>query len=199
MRRERGFTFVELVVVVVVIGVLAAVGMRAYGDFRFTARTTAMDRVGVTIATNMQAAIARYRVNGQGNTIEINGKTIPVFPPGSTASSFFGNPPVPPGAPTGPGMFMLLGCADTPPTVGQQHTCPILPGYTFWVAQDYLQVARDPDGWIQCFVTYQPPSGFAPGWETGTTVDDDWEIWVTYVGWRKYYLKRTIQPYLACR
>lgn len=197
---SRGFSLVELVCVIVVIGVLAAVGMRAFADFRFEARTAALDRIGTAIGANMQAAMAQYIVSGQGNTVTLNGRTIPVFPAGSASTWFSGNPAIPTGAPTGPAMFVMLGCGNTLPAVSATtpYPCASLPGTYFWVQQDLLSITNDPEGNASCWVYYFPyAGGSAPGW--GTFYGDD-GIWISaqYVGWAKEYQRGTQFGFRGC-
>jgi len=51
MKNERGFTIMELLVVIVIIGVLAAIGVPAYNNMTTRARKTACDANKRTIAT----------------------------------------------------------------------------------------------------------------------------------------------------
>ncbi len=51
MKNERGFTIMELLVVIVIIGVLAAIGVPAYNNMIEKARTTACQANRRTIAT----------------------------------------------------------------------------------------------------------------------------------------------------
>lgn len=202
----RAFTLVELLAVLVVLGVLGAVAVNLYDDFRYHARTAAMDRIGTAIAANLQAAKAQYLVNGQGGTVTIAGRTIPVFPPGSRSTYFGGAPEIPTGAPTGAGMFMMLGCADSPPAVSDSfsYTCPALPGYHFMILGEMLSVASDADGKGGCYVDYLPYSGHAsaPSWGTSYW-EDEYGVDVRYVGWASQYRKRSwtwgAEYYPACR
>ena len=51
MKNERGFTIMELLVVIVIIGVLAAIGVPAYNNMTKKAKTTACDANARTIHT----------------------------------------------------------------------------------------------------------------------------------------------------
>ena len=51
MKNERGFTIMELLVVIVIIGVLAAIGVPAYNNMIDKARTTACQANRRTIST----------------------------------------------------------------------------------------------------------------------------------------------------
>ena len=59
IKNERGFTIMELLVVIVIIGVLAAIGVPAYNNMTTRARETACDANKRTIAT----AVGMYYVD----------------------------------------------------------------------------------------------------------------------------------------
>ena len=60
MNAQKGFTLIELMIVVAIIGILAAVAMPAYQDYTVRARITE----GITLASGMKAAIAEARQAG---------------------------------------------------------------------------------------------------------------------------------------
>ena len=55
-RRSHGFTLVELMIVVAIIGILAAVALPAYQDYTVRAKTAE----GVQLATSLQKAVGAY-------------------------------------------------------------------------------------------------------------------------------------------
>jgi len=67
MKNERGFTIMELLVVIVIIGVLAAIGVPAYNNMIEKARTTACQANRRTIAT---AAGMYWAEKGEALTVD---------------------------------------------------------------------------------------------------------------------------------
>lgn len=155
-KRERGLTLIELVCVIVALGVLVSVAIRFHSELRYQARVAVMHQLGTTMAANMETAVRLYVVRGEGSTLTVNGTTISVAPPGTVD----GGQPIPAGSPTGPAMFVLMGCGPTePPDNAESLPCAALPGYLAFV-QRYLlelQPIRKPGTLGQtCWVNYWP-------------------------------------------
>lgn len=144
----------ELVCVIMILGVLAIAARQVLIDFRYEARVAAMEKIATAIQSNMRATMDAYRVRGSGSSIDINGMTIPVFAPGALIR---GRPALG-GNPTGPGMFLLLGCGATAPAPYTYATCASLPGYVMYTGPDTLWISLpfyDPDyGMSLCNIDY---------------------------------------------
>ena len=58
-RAQRGFTLIELMIVVAIIGILAAMAIPAYQDFTIRAQVTE----GLSLASDLKAGVAEYVAN----------------------------------------------------------------------------------------------------------------------------------------
>lgn len=60
MKKQQGFTLIELMIVVAIIGILAAVALPAYQDYTIRAKVTE----GLTLASSAKLAVAENAANG---------------------------------------------------------------------------------------------------------------------------------------
>ncbi len=69
MKRDRGFTIVELLIVIVVIGILAAITIVAYNGVQSRANTTKNDTIAKEIANKAEVYYADPTVGGVYPTV----------------------------------------------------------------------------------------------------------------------------------
>ena len=165
-RPASGFTLVELVAVVVILGSIAAVAIPTALDLRREARIAVLEGIATTMVANMDTAISAWHVRG-GNTVTINGRSIPVIPSGTDT---WGGP-IPRGSPTGGGAYLMLNCGDTPTAHNVSAPCAGLPGYMIMVYGDsWVAVWKGEafTGWT-CFIGWHPGFGFDPAYPTDGT------------------------------
>lgn len=175
----RGFTLVELIAVLVILGALAALAAPRLINLRYESRVAGLERVRVAIEANMTSAQALRLTQNASSTVTMGGKEIPVY--GANAWS------IPLGTPTPPGMFIALGCGDPTPVKNNWSVpCPGLPGYSVYVEDGYLGIWPTGVGanyWdVWCWITYGPEGGFQ--WQIGPVGAHDYRHKGMYTGYR---------------
>jgi prepilin-type N-terminal cleavage/methylation domain-containing protein len=184
-RRERGFTLIELVSAIVILGVIVAVALPMYRSMKYDARVAAMRKIEAAIAANQVAAMQAWAARGSAgdmtcfgraaDSVVIGGKQISVFKNDASRvdGTWGGN--VPAGAPTPCGMWIMLGCGSALPATPDYAPCSGLPGYNAFVAHFGLSMGPP-----------QPPG--IPGFEGYSYSPHEiaWSCWLDYepgVGW----------------
>jgi MSHA pilin protein MshA len=74
--KQRGFTLIELVVVITILGILAAFAVPRFVRLEVQARTAARDALGGSVRAGAALSHAMWLANGQPVTVDMEGTTI---------------------------------------------------------------------------------------------------------------------------
>ena len=126
MRNDRGFTIIELVVVIAILGILAAVAMPKFASLEAKARTAAFDGVkgGFTAAIQIahskwlgDGSVANQSVTLEGATICMNASGWPTLDPNNACTG-------PPDQGTADGLYAALMTGSRPTKFTTGITAP---------------------------------------------------------------------------
>jgi prepilin-type N-terminal cleavage/methylation domain-containing protein len=176
--QSRGFTLIELVAAIVILGVVTAVAVQVFRDLRYDARKAALESVRATMVANYTAARTAWLTQGHpgASTVMIGGRAVEVF---GGAIMDAGGVPMPAGAPTADGMYRMLGCGTGTPVALDPNRCDALPGMLVttggggrYISVWHEAIANDPSI-AYCYVNYSADAGVA----SPEGVIDEWSGW----------------------
>jgi len=72
MKKQSGFTLIELMIVVAIIGILAAIALPAYQDYTIRAKVTE----GIIIASGAKTTVTENLLNGKTGCAGVTGVTV---------------------------------------------------------------------------------------------------------------------------
>ncbi len=152
--RQQGFTLIELVVVIVILGLLAATALPKFIDVTTDARVSSLQGVAGGLRAAAALGQAQYVVNGvkTANQITVGGGTVDVLCEDATGGACQTE-----GATAYPGR----GGRPDPTATGIGVMMPLPDGYTFTAgANDGATATYQPNngGSANCQVTYTPSS-----------------------------------------
>lgn len=94
MKKQQGFTLIELVVVIVILGLLAATALPRFINATDKARTASVQGVAGGLRSAISLARSQYVLNGDktATSVVMDGQTVTVLAEGSPADGHGGRP-----------------------------------------------------------------------------------------------------------